>query len=164
MPPLLPDGMGENWYGEGDLINKIATKYSDDFAVQVIEAHRQTYVTDEGEMEKLGLRHKPQSNVNSRLPPLTDIASMKSANITNVRMPLGWWAFVEESTKSESTLITDPAHSDMRFVTITHDALIGEIQRFKDAGLNVLLDIHAMPGGSSEGETRNSEERSDDLA
>ncbi|GMH88601.1 hypothetical protein TL16_g11200 [Triparma laevis f. inornata] len=127
MPPLLPDGMGENWYGEGDLINKIATKYSDDFAVQVIEAHRQAYVTDE------------------------DIASMKSANITNVRMPLGWWAFVEESTKSESTLITDPAHSDMRFVTITHDALIGEIQRFKDAGLNVLLDIHAMPGGSSEG-------------
>ncbi|GMH95071.1 hypothetical protein TrST_g1564 [Triparma strigata] len=127
MPPLLPDGMGENWYGEGDLVNKIVAKYDEDFAVQVIEAHRQTYITDE------------------------DIAAMKSANITNVRMPLGWWAFVEESLKDASEVITDPAHSDMKFVTITQEALRTEIQRFKDEGINILLDIHAMPGGSSEG-------------
>jgi aryl-phospho-beta-D-glucosidase BglC (GH1 family) len=107
MPPLLPDGMGENWYGEGDLVNKIVAKYDEDFAVQVIEAHRQTYITDE------------------------DIAAMKSANITNVRMPLGWWAFVEESLKDASEVITDPAHSDMKFVTITQEALRTEIQRFK---------------------------------
>mmetsp|Transcript_5953 Transcript_5953/g.11279 ORF Transcript_5953/g.11279 Transcript_5953/m.11279 type:complete len:463 (-) Transcript_5953:46-1434(-) len=127
MPPLLPDGLGENWYGEGDLVNKISSKYDDDFAVKVIEAHRDSYITDE------------------------DIKKMKESNITAVRMPLGWWAFVEESLSDTPVVITDPAHSDMKFVTITHDALASQIKRFADEDIDVLLDIHAMPGGSSQG-------------
>ena len=127
MPPLLPDGLGENWYGEGDLVNKISAKFGDDFAVEVISAHRDAYITDD------------------------DIKKMKESSISAVRMPLGWWAFVEESLSADPMVITDPAHSDMKFVTITHDALESQIKRFADEGIDILLDIHAMPGGSSEG-------------
>ena len=66
-----------------------------------------------------------------------------------MRLPVGWWAFAPESTQSSSKLITDPAHSDKMFVTITRDFLKKVLIDIKDAGLTTLIDIHAFPGGSA---------------
>jgi len=127
MPPLLPDGPGFNWYSEGDLISKLADKFSPEFAVEVIEAHRDTYITDE------------------------DLEKMVQSGISAVRMPLGYWAFLGDGYNDEAVLYTDPAHNDKKFVTISTSSLTSQVQKFVKEGLDVLLDIHAFPGGSSQG-------------
>lgn len=127
LPPALPNGFGEKWYSEGDLINKLYKKFGAERTVDILEQHRATYVTS------------------------ADYQQMATFGITKVRVPLGWWAFVNESI-SEPTLITDPAHPDRMFVTITHDFLRNTLRDIKNAGLTALLDIHAFPGGSA-GET-----------
>jgi len=66
-------------------------------------------------------------------------------------MPLGWWAFIDESASEDATVITDPYHSDRKFVTITQSFLRVQINRFVSKDIKVLLDIHAFPGGSAEG-------------
>ena len=66
-------------------------------------------------------------------------------------MPLGWWAFIDESASEDATVITDPYHSDRKFVTITQSFLCAQINRFVSKDIKVLLDIHAFPGGSAEG-------------
>ncbi|GMI21744.1 hypothetical protein TeGR_g221 [Tetraparma gracilis] len=127
MPPLLPDGFGSFWYSEGDLVNQLVDKYGEDFAVDVIEAHRSSYISD------------------------SDLDAMRAAGITSVRMPVGWWAFIPESLEDEAKVISDPAHPDRKFVTITQAFLKDQIERFESHGLDVLLDIHAFPGGSANG-------------
>ena len=127
MPPLLPDGPGFNWFSEGDLISRLADEFSPDFAVEVIEAHRKSYISDE------------------------DVLKMKESGVSAVRMPLGYWAFLGGSYNDEPVLYTDPAHEDKKFVTISKAFLIAQVQRFVNEGIDVLLDIHAMPGGSSQG-------------
>lgn len=118
MPPLLPDGPGFNWYSEGDLISKLADAFSPEFAVEVIEAHRSSYITDE------------------------DVQKMKEAGISAVRMPLGYWAFLGGSYNDEAMLYTDPAHEDKKFVTISTDFLTSQV-RVARRGCVVLLVVVA---------------------
>ena len=33
MPPMLPEGFGEMWYSEGDLVNRLVDKFGDATAV-----------------------------------------------------------------------------------------------------------------------------------
>ena len=127
LPPLLADGFGSNWFGEGDLVNKVVEGFGEEFAVDVIVRHRETYITG------------------------VDIKDMIENHVTSVRLPVGWWAFTEESKLEEEQIITDPAHDNMKFVTIPNKYLKETIGRFVDAGLDVLLDVHAFPGGSSQG-------------
>ncbi|GIQ81942.1 hypothetical protein KIPB_002989 [Kipferlia bialata] len=127
MPPLLPDGFGQNWFGEGDLVYKLVQQFGEDSAIEVIEAHRDEYITDD------------------------DLMLMRLAGIEAVRVPLGWWALVDECDAEEAVVITDPAHADKQFVTVPRPYLLEQISRIVDNGLEVLLDIHAFPGGSTEG-------------
>ncbi len=127
MPPMLPDGFGDEWYSEGDLVYKLVDKFGEEKTIDIINAHRDTYITDD------------------------DISLMIKAGISSVRMPVGWWAFCTESQSKSSVIITDPGHENKKFVTITSDYLTSQIQRFVDAGIDVLIDIHAYPGGSANG-------------
>lgn len=127
LPPALPNGFGEYWYSEGDLIYKLFQKFGEERTIDILTQHRETYITG------------------------NDFKEMASRGITQVRLPVGWWAFAPESTGSVSKLITDPAHPDKMFVTITQDFLRKVLTEVKDAGLTVLIDIHAFPGGSASG-------------
>ena len=81
---------------------------------------------------------------------------MKTAGIRNVRLPLGWWAFVDEADEitrpdGRPSIVTDPVYSNRKFVAVTHDYLIDVLEMFARNGVSVLLDLHAYPGGSSDG-------------
>ena len=128
MPPKVPEGFGEFWYSEGDLVNKLVAKYGASEAIDIIEAHRSTYITDE------------------------DMAMMAENGIEQVRVPVGWWAFAEESVGANtSVIIEDPVYADRKFVTLPTAHLERVIAAFAAHGLSVLLDIHAFPGGSASG-------------
>lgn len=127
LPPALPNGFGEYWYSEGDLIYKLFQKFGEERTIDILTQHRETYITS------------------------NDFKEMAARGITHVRLPVGWWAFAPESTQSSSVLITDPAHWDKMFVTITQDFLRKVLNEIKDAGLTTLIDIHAFPGGSASG-------------
>lgn len=127
LPPALPNGFGEYWYSEGDLIYKLYKKFGEERTIDFLTQHREAYITE------------------------SDFKEMALRGISRVRLPVGWWAFTTESKQASSVLITDPAHSDKMFVTITHDFLRKVLNDAKNAGLTVLIDIHAFPGGSASG-------------
>mmetsp|Transcript_15951 Transcript_15951/g.26731 ORF Transcript_15951/g.26731 Transcript_15951/m.26731 type:complete len:440 (-) Transcript_15951:290-1609(-) len=127
LPPALPNGFGEYWYSEGDLIYKLYKKFGEARTIDILTQHRETYITN------------------------NDFKEMAARGISQVRLPVGWWAFANESTQTSSKLITDPAHSDKMFVTITQDFLRKVLGEIHDAGLKALIDIHAFPGGSASG-------------
>lgn len=108
-----------------DLIYKLYKKFGEARTIDILTQHRETYITN------------------------NDFKEMAARGIAQVRLPVGWWAFANESTQSSSKLITDPAHSDKMFVTITQDFLRKVLGEINDAGLKVLIDIHAFPGGSA---------------
>ena len=60
--------------------------------------------------------------------------------LKQVRMPVGWWAFAEESRSNTSSIITDPAHDDRKFVVITTEYLEAQIQRFAKSDGDLLRD------------------------
>jgi hypothetical protein len=82
LPPALPNGFGEMWYSEGDLINKLYNKFGEERTIEILEEHRTSYITD------------------------ADFQEMAISGITKVRVPVGWWAFANESTGYKSVLIT----------------------------------------------------------
>lgn len=121
-PPSLPNGFGENWYSEGDLVFKLNNKFGSKKTVDILQQHRSSYITSK------------------------DFEEMAAAGIKQVRLPIGWWAFTNHT---EPTLISDPAHGDRMFVTITSEFLKCTLRDMKNAGLEALIDIHAFPGGSA---------------
>jgi len=128
LPPMLPNGYGGKFFSEGDMINQLNDKFGADKTVEILEAHRESYVTAD------------------------DFKEMAERGIDKVRLPVGWWAFCNESaTGDASTLISDPYHWDRKFVTIPYSFLTKTLQSINDAGLTALIDIHAMPGGSADG-------------
>jgi len=80
-----------------------------------------------------------------------DFKAMAANGITTVRLPLGWWALIDESLADTPVMVSDPAHADRRFVTVPRSFLEQRLLEAQAAGLQVLLDIHAFPGGSADG-------------
>jgi hypothetical protein len=136
-------------------VHQLVGLLGEDAAVDAVLAHRQTYIAD------------------------ADLALMRAEGLTSVRLPLGWWAFCGDdactphnataaagpsSADSASSpdaapaallrpgVVRDPAYgSDRAFVCVTPAALEAVVSRVAAAGLTVLLDLHAFPGGSSDG-------------
>ena len=147
-PPHAPGGWGSPWASEGDLVGQlIGALGSEEAAIDAVVAHRESYVTDED---------------------LRLIA--KQVGLTKaVRLPLGWWAFCGAAceattiatvaapsggsiTVERPAVVRDPAYpADRAFVAVTHTYLTRVLERCAAAGLSVLLDLHAFPGGSSHG-------------
>jgi aryl-phospho-beta-D-glucosidase BglC (GH1 family) len=108
-------------------VNKLFNKFGTERTIEIMTEHRESYITSE------------------------DFKAMAANGITRVRLPLGWWAFIEESLSSTPLLVTDPAHTDRQFITIPRAFLLQVLRQAQAAGLEVLLDIHAFPGGSADG-------------
>jgi len=127
LPPGLPNGFGQKWYSEGDLINKLYETFGTEKTIDYLQKHRDEYITS------------------------ADFAAMAEAGISSVRVPVGWWAFTNQSTCDDPILISDPVYDDRKFVTIPHVFLKKTLTDIKNAGMKALLDIHAFPGGSASG-------------
>ena len=127
-PPAFPtpESLGFEWASEGDLVAKLAASVGEDAAVAAVVAHRESYFTAE------------------------DVAGLREQGFDHVRLPLTWAAFASEADEPEK-LVADPAHPDKKQVTVSRAALDRYVATLADAGLTVLIDMHTMPGGSSEG-------------
>ncbi len=127
-PPVFPtpESLGFEWASEGDLVAKLAASVGEDAAVAAVVAHRESYFTAE------------------------DVAGLREQGFDHVRLPLTWAAFASEADEPEK-LVADPAHPDKKQVTVSRAALDRYVATLADAGLTVLIDMHTMPGGSSEG-------------
>ena len=76
---------------------------------------------------------------------------MSIHGVNTVRLNIGWWAFHSWPLPKEETIVTDPCYSNKTFVTLSSRFLDTWMDRFAENGIKVLLDLHAMPCGSSDG-------------
>jgi len=92
-----------------------------------------------------------------------DFEQIAEMGIRAIRIPFTWAAFADAlayidpiyasfDPNKESIVVPDPYYAESHaMVTIPRDWLAGMIRHAGTYGLKVLLDIHAMPGGSSIG-------------
>jgi len=131
-PPMFPDAksLGFAWASEGDLVNKLVKKYGAKVATSSFAAHRAQYVTDE------------------------DLLDIASRGIEFVRLPVSWSVFARDPSKvprGGERVLVDPVYPDRLFVNMAGADLDAVVERIRNAGLKVLIDLHNMPGGASVG-------------
>ena len=131
-PPMFPDAksLGFAWASEGDLVNKLVKKYGAKVATSSFAAHRAQYITDE------------------------DLLDIASRGIEVVRLPVSWSVFARDPSKvprGGERVLVDPVYPDRLFVNMAGADLDAVVERIRNAGLKVLIDLHNMPGGASVG-------------
>eukprot|EP00928_Gymnodinium_smaydae_P070174 TRINITY_DN54085_c0_g1_i1.p1 TRINITY_DN54085_c0_g1~~TRINITY_DN54085_c0_g1_i1.p1 ORF type:complete len:537 (-),score=83.89 TRINITY_DN54085_c0_g1_i1:122-1732(-) len=139
LPPLLL-GDGTSWPSEGVLIDRLAKQYSPTYAVQVLQGHRNSFIGD------------------------ADLKVMADLGLKVIRVPINWVAFAyaladvapdvygKYDPRNESVVVPDPFYKDnISYVTIPHQLLEDLLLKGSNHGLKFLIDIHAFPGGSSDG-------------
>ena len=131
-PPMFPDAksLGFSWASEGDLVNKLVKHYGAKAAVSAFAAHRAKYITDE------------------------DLMEISSQGIELVRLPLTWSVFARDPStvpRGGERILVDPVYPDRLFVNMAGADLDAVIERIRNAGLKVLIDLHNMPGGAASG-------------
>jgi len=134
LPPLLHNSQETKWPSEGILTKWLERSRGEEAAVQIFEAHRQSFI---GESD------------------LEDIARL---GIRSVRIPLPWTAFADalspldaEAYAPGAKIVPDPYYRDeVSFVTVDRDWLAGLLRKAAHHNLKVFLDLHTMPGGSSD--------------
>ena len=131
-PPMFPDAasLGFTWSSEGDLVNKLVKHFGAKSAVTSFSAHRAQYVTDE------------------------DLLEIASQGIEMVRLPLSWSIFARDPAtvpRGGERILVDPVYPDRLFVNMAGADLDAVIERIRNAGLKVLIDLHNMPGGAAAG-------------
>lgn len=80
-----------------------------------------------------------------------DFRDMQQAGITKLRLPIGWWILADANVDG---FVVDPyADTDIILLQVPADPRFLEdlLDWCSKYGIEVLLDIHAMPGGSSDG-------------
>lgn len=93
----------------------------------------------------------------------TDYEQISLLGVKSVRIPLGWQTFADVMADDarevygsydpfhDTAIVPDPYYTDLKFATIPRHWLKRQIEAAASKGLRVVLDIHNMPGGSSEG-------------
>jgi len=133
LPPLLQTS--EPWPSEGILTHRLVQAHGEEETVKIFTAHRHSFIGD------------------------SDFRKAAGLGIKTLRVPLPWSAFPEalevlDATvyNSRAAIVPDPFYRDnASFVTVPRDFLVDLLRQASVHGLKVLLDIHFMPGGSSEG-------------
>ena len=115
------------WQSEGELVADLVKYLGPNEAIKAFVGHRNTYVN------------------------ATDFALMKSFGITHLRVNVGWWAFDSYPVPMTEQIIADPAYPDKKFVTLSIGFLEKLLTEAIANGITILFDVHAMPGGSSNG-------------
>lgn len=127
-PPVFttPEALGFQWASEGDLVAKLQATLGDDATIAAFKAHRDNYL----------------------LP--ADLEQLKALGYAHVRLPVTWACFFGKE-EAEEAVVQDPAHPGAKQVTVSRAALNGYLGTLAAAGVDVLVDMHNMPGGSSLG-------------
>jgi hypothetical protein len=94
----------------------------------------------------------------------SDLEGMAALGIRIVRVPLTWAAFadalapIDEKTyaghnpDTDTVIVPDPFYTDdAAFATVPRAWLVEFLLRAKSNNLTILFDLHAFPGGSSDG-------------
>eukprot|EP00928_Gymnodinium_smaydae_P056138 TRINITY_DN39567_c0_g1_i1.p1 TRINITY_DN39567_c0_g1~~TRINITY_DN39567_c0_g1_i1.p1 ORF type:complete len:540 (-),score=43.63 TRINITY_DN39567_c0_g1_i1:160-1740(-) len=139
LPPLLP-GVLEPWKSEGLLGYNLSMTRGRSAAVRIFEAHRNTYVA------------------------LSDVQKLQDLGIRTVRVPIPWFTFADalaaldvthygmHNPDHDTVMVPDPYYVDSAmYATVPRQLLKTWLGHFKRYGLRAILDIHSMPGGSSQG-------------
>merc|ERR550525_753583 len=140
LPPLVSGPLEEPWPSEGILVKRLAMEHGADFAVRAMEAHRETFISE------------------------IDFHEIASLGIRTIRIPIVWSMFADKLSfldpevygghdpETAAVLVPDPYyHEEIKMVTICRAWFRGMLEKAAAAGLKVVLDMHAMPGGSSDG-------------
>ena len=123
---MVDDALVEPWISEGGLLNATAAAIGEAETIQALTMHRLTYIKDD------------------------DFDAMVANGIRYVRLPIGWWTFADPP-QVESRIIPDLCYPDKRFVTIPSGMLLRLLRMGQRVGIRFLVDLHAMPCGSSDG-------------
>ena len=113
---------------EADLIAKFRSEGGDEFAVQAMRNHWAGYIPDEA------------------------LDTLKAFGVTHARLPIGYWiieapVIVINSTNRGGAY--DFGFNHEGFVTGGLNYLEVMLAKLKSRGIHVLIDLHALPGGSS---------------
>lgn len=138
LPPLLTGPLDKPWPSEGILVNRLHN--SDGSAEEIFTAFRQSFITEK------------------------DFEDIASLGIKTIRIPFTWSMFADalapidkkaygsHDPDWETVVVPDPYWvDDIKQVTIPRKWFKGRLQMAADHGLKVILDLHTMPGGSSDG-------------
>lgn len=133
LPPKLHSSK-ETWPSEGLLTKKLERSHGKDGAVEVIMAHRKAYIGD------------------------ADLEQIASLGIREVRLPIPWTTFADALKPLDAALygagakiVPDPYYShEASFVTVDRGWLVRFLRKAAQHNLKFYLDMHTMPGGSSD--------------
>jgi aryl-phospho-beta-D-glucosidase BglC (GH1 family) len=138
-PPAVA-ALNAPWPSEGNLTQRLVTLKGKDFAAKAFEAHRHQFITED------------------------DLSAMASLNLQVIRVPLTWAAFADalapldkgaygsHNPEYETRIVPDPFYNETSmFATVPRQWLAGFFRRAAAHGLQVLIDLHAFPGGSAQG-------------
>jgi len=140
LPPVLTGPLDEPWPSEGVLTQRLVASRGIASTLDIFNQHRTTYITTSD---------------------LDDIASL---GVQVIRLPLTWAAFADalapidpatygkHNPDTDTVIVPDPFyHLECKLVTIPRNTLATLLRDIATRGMQVLLDMHAHPGGSSDG-------------
>ena len=129
LPPFFnsAEELGFSFSSEGELVAKLAKKYGNLKTVKIMNAYRSSWMTN------------------------ADVEKIARVGYKTLRLPVNWAAFMG-TEKSPTRVIEDPKYSDRAQVTVDQMTLTNVLRILhKKTGARLLVDMHNMPGGSSEG-------------
>lgn len=143
-PRLLQLEDGFRWSSEGNLtfrlLNHSDVKGDKSKVADIYMAHRRSFIGDD------------------------DLKKMSEEGIKYVRAPVNWGAFADSlafldneeygshDPDKDAVMVMDPYYNTTHaFITTPRKWLADFIRKVGKHGMSVLLDMHAMPGGSSDG-------------
>ena len=129
LPPFFnsTEGLGFEWSSEGDLVAQLAKRYGNARTVKIMNAYRSSWLTKQ------------------------DLARLREIGFESLRIPVTWATFLG-SERQPSRVIADPVYDDRALVSVDQMALTNVFRIIhRETGARVVIDMHSMPGGSSQG-------------
>ena len=129
LPPFFnsTEGLGFEWSSEGDLVAQLAKRYGNARTVKIMNAYRSSWLTKQ------------------------DLVRLREIGFESLRIPVTWATFLG-SERQPSRVIADPVYDDRALVSVDQMALTNVFRIIhRETGARVVIDMHSMPGGSSQG-------------
>ncbi|CAE7444045.1 exgA [Symbiodinium natans] len=139
LPPLVSH-LTTTWPSEGLLTQRLVESKGPEFASSALQSHRREFISNSD---------------------LDDIAGL---GMRRVRLPLTWAAFADALTPidaavygghnadHDTAIVPDPFYNHLAaFATVPRAWLADFFRRAGERKLGIVLDLHAFPGGSSNG-------------
>lgn len=138
------------WSSETDLIKKLHDQYESPEIAEIFQKHRSTYLSN-------GVGDPTLS---------TSFAKAAAMGIKIVRLPITWaiqydkpYTIIKADGKTQEIpatngkvqLIQDPFYPDKQWASIPISQIKAILEAASYQGIRVILDIHTLPGGASDG-------------